>query len=108
MMMVATHNHRICTLYGRSHDIGVAGELASAQMNGLMYGTAFEEVVALVGTAAGIEEREQSRDKQRRFVVRDRKRSCKYGHSLTVFAMRAREKERIFGSESVGYNPVRL
>jgi hypothetical protein len=44
------------TLCGRSHNICVAAETTSSQMHGLMHGTTLEEVVALVGTTAGIEE----------------------------------------------------
>ena len=88
-MRVAPHDHRIDPFDGRRHDVGAAGELAAAPVDGLMHGAALEEVVALVGAAAGVEEGEHSGDEQRRAVVRDGEGAGEDGGRLAVLAVRA-------------------
>ena len=98
---VVSHDHREGPFERRGHDVGSAGELASAQMNGLVHGAALEEVVALVRTAPGVEEREHAGDEQRRLVVRDGIGSGEDRGRLAVLAVRIGEEERIDGRETL-------
>ena len=68
-------------------------------MDGLVHCAALEEVVALVGAAAGVEEREHSGDQQRGFVVRNGVGTREDRNGLSVFAVAVGEKERIDGRE---------
>ena len=97
VMRVAPHDHRIDPFDGRRHDVGAAGELAAAPVDGLMHGAALEEVVALVGAAAGVEEGEHAGDQQRRLVVRDGVGACEDRNRFAVLAVRVGEEERIGG-----------
>ena len=89
------HDHREGPFERRRHDVGPAGELAAAQMHRLVYGAALEEVVALVGAAPGVEEREHAGDQERRLVVRDGVGTREDRGRLPVFAVRVCEKERL-------------
>lgn len=65
---------------------------SAAQMHRLVYGAALEEVVALVGAAPGVEEREHAGDQERRLVVRDGVGTREDRGCLPVFAVRVCEK----------------
>ncbi len=67
----------------------------------LVYGSALEQVVRLVGAAAGVEEGEHARDEQRRLVMRDGVRSGEDRGGLAVLAVRAGEEERVDGREAL-------
>ena len=101
MVGVVSHDHREGPFEGRRHDVGARGELAAPQMHRLMHGAAFEEVVALVRAAAGVEEREHAGDEQRRFVVRDGVGACEDRGGLAVLAVRIGEEERFGGREAL-------
>ena len=96
-MGVVAHHHGEGPLERRRHDVGVAGELAAPQVDGLVDGAALEEVVALVGAAAGVEEGEHAGDEQRRAVVRDGEGSGEDGGRLAVLAVRRGEEEGVGG-----------
>ena len=96
---MAAQDQRKGSFDGRSHDVGAAAEFASPQVDGLVHCAALEEVVALVGAAAGVEEREHSGDQQRGFVVRNGVGTREDRNGLSVFAVAVGEKERIDGRE---------
>jgi len=66
-----------------------------------MHGAALEEVVALVRTAPGVEEREHPGDEQRRFVVRDGVGAREDRGGLAVLAVGVGEEERFGGRETL-------
>ena len=76
-------------------------------MHRLVYGAALEEVVALVGAAPGVEEREHAGDQERRLVVRDGVGTREDRGCLPVFAVRVCEKER-FGRREGLVQPAAL
>lgn len=59
---MASHNQRESPDFCRPEDIGVAGGLGASFDDALMDGAQFVEVVALVGTRAGVEKREHAGD----------------------------------------------
>ncbi len=101
MERVVPEDHREGSFERRGHDVGAAGELAAPQVHRLVHGAALEEVVALVRAAAGIEEREHTRDEQRRLVVRHGVGSGEDRNRLAVLAVRVGEEERVGRGESV-------
>ena len=50
------HDKRKSADAGRPQDIGIRGRLAATLQNSLMDGPKFVEMIALIGTAAGIHE----------------------------------------------------
>lgn len=64
IVVTAGHDRERAGRSGQQH-IGVAAELASPQVNPLMYGSRLVHMIALVGPATGIEKREVSGDQQR-------------------------------------------
>ena len=86
---------------GRQQNIGIAAELATAQVDALMDRTGLIHVVALVRAAACIEKREIPGDQQRGPVMRNRVRPGKHGTGLAVRTMAVSEEKRMLGRKSV-------
>ena len=100
IVVTASHDRERAGRSGQQH-IGVAAELASPQVNPLMYGSRLVHVIALIGSATGIEKREVSGDQQRRTMMRNGIRPGENGARLAVIEMAVRKKERVLGRESV-------
>ena len=98
---VVPQHHGKGPLQGGRHDVGAAAELAAPQVHRLVDGAALEEVVALVGAAAGIEKREHPCDQQRGLMVRNGIGPGENRGGLAAFAMAVGEKKRMGGGEAL-------
>ena len=99
---VSSHDEGKCSYFGRPQDIRVAGGFRATLHDTVMKGAEFVHMVALVRTAAGIQERKQSSDEQARLVHTHRIGSGKDGAGFTVFALTVAEKQRVVSREEVG------
>ena len=76
-------------------DIRIAGRFGAAFDDALVDGPELVHVVALIGSAAGIEKRKQTGNQQRGLVMRDGVWTGKYRTCLTVKTAAVCEKYRV-------------
>ena len=101
MVVVASFDDRKDSGRSRQQHIGIAGKLASTQMNPLMHRSRLVHVVTLIGPAAGIEKEKISGNQQRCPVMRHGIGSGKNRTGLSVIAMAVGKEQGVFCRETV-------
>ena len=96
------HNDSESADFGGPEHLRITCGLGAAFDDTLMDGAELIHVVALVGAAAGVEEREQAGDQERGFVVGNGVRPGEDGAGLAVEAAAIGEEDGIFGGVLFG------
>ena len=95
MVGMTTHDETERTDLRRPQQVTVARRLRAALGHTLMDRTEFVHVVRLVGSRTRVEEREHTRDEERRFMVGHGVRSCEDRASLSVHTLAVREEKAL-------------
>ena len=95
MTDMTAHDQRKSSDLGRPQDVGIAGGFGSSFDNPLVDRSQLIQVIALVRTAPGIQERKHAGDQQAGFMHGDCIGTGKDSAGLSVFTLTVTEKQRV-------------